>query len=118
MSFLKWVLVITALAALGYNLWSASGRNYGKHNYTPYPIDQIITEGFDAGKGNIIGFQPYFTAWDYCDQQHFVKLSIPTSKKPVRQGFAGPTPLLCFLNIPVPGWLLQTRKPRFTRQTQ
>lgn len=89
MNFFRWILVLCLLLIAWYFIWSYTGKDYSQLHNTPASIN-TTSSGVDAGKGNLVGVQPFFTAADYCDQQHFYDAIYPYFKKAQAAGWLQP----------------------------
>lgn len=72
MRIFVWILAGCMLLAAGYSIWGYTGKNYSDLQPASVSI-RIASFGADVGNGNLLAIQPYLTAADYCDQQHFYR---------------------------------------------
>lgn len=93
MNFFRWVLVLCVLLVAWYLIWSYTGKDYSSLHSAPAPID-TTNSGTDAGKGNLVAIQPYFTPADYCDQQHFYNALHPYFNSARSAGWLQPKTLV------------------------
>lgn len=70
MRIFTWILAMCVLLVAGYCIWGYTGKDYSSLYITTVSIN-ITSDSADKGKGNLLGIQPFMTASDYCDQQHF-----------------------------------------------
>ncbi len=96
MKIFTWIIGFLVLFLIAYNIWAASGKSY-----TAYKTDGLFTgavnsQGEDAGKGNVIGVQPYFVPFNFCDEQHFMQALRPYFETAKSAGFLKPNSIILF----------------------
>lgn len=96
MKIFTWIMAFLILLMIAYNIWAESGKSYTA--YTPAGLftGVVNSQGEDAGKGNVIGVQPYFVPFDYCDEQHFMQVLRPYFEKAKSAGFLKPNSIIVF----------------------
>ncbi len=70
----------------GYYIWGYTGKNYSGLKTTVVPVS-MISAGGNVQKGNLVAIQPYLTAPDYCDREHFFNALHPYFKKAQDSGW-------------------------------
>lgn len=96
MKIFTWIIGFLILFIVAYNIWTASGKSYSAYTPAGMFTGAVNSQGKDAGKGNIIGIQPYFVPSDFCDEQHFTQALRPYFEKVKSAGFLKPKSIIVF----------------------
>src|ERR687889_1870300 len=86
MKLLTWIIALFVLMIAWYIIWSETGKDYSGLKQHLQGNIGIIQQGQNGGKGNIVGIQPFFSAVDYCDEQHFMECLRPYFQKARAEG--------------------------------
>ena len=89
MRIFSWILAFCVVLAAGYYIWGYTGKSYSQLQPTVVPVS-MMSSGANRQKGNLVAIQPYLTASDFCDRNHFYNVLYPYFKKAQDSGWLQP----------------------------